>query len=53
MTYKLLKDPRDGKTDKTVLDKTTGFHIQCDPGNSHYHESLKWVDEGNTPEAAD
>ena len=53
MTYKLLKDPRDGRTDKTVLQKTTGFHIPCDPGNRHYQEYLEWVNAGNTPEAAD
>ena len=27
--------------------------IPLDPDNTDYQEYLKWVDEGNTPEAAD
>mgnify|MGYP003136656661 CR=1 FL=1 len=27
--------------------------IPLDPGNTDYKEYLKWVDEGNTAEAAD
>ena len=47
MTYKLLQDP------KTVLRKADNIFIPFDEANADYQEYLKWVAEGNTPEAAD
>jgi len=49
MNYKLLKD-------KGVLigvERSDGWHIPFDPANTDYQAYLKWLEEGNTPEAAD
>tara|TARA_R100001015_G_C4526819_1_gene94293 strand:+ start:461 stop:616 length:156 start_codon:yes stop_codon:yes gene_type:complete len=36
-----------------VYDKEDGGQIPFDEGNRHYQEYLKWVENGNTAEAAD
>ncbi len=36
-----------------VYRKEDGAFIPFDPDNTDYQEYLKWVGEGNTPEAAD
>ena len=56
MTYKLIKDPRTGKTDKCIKDTDSTNVVRFIPyseDNADYQEYLKWVDEGNTAEAAD
>jgi hypothetical protein len=41
-------------TDNTsILRISDGASIPADPANSDYAEYLEWVEEGNTPEAAD
>ena len=41
-------------TDNTsILRVSDGAFIPADPANSDYQEYLEWVEEGNTPEAAD
>jgi len=52
--YKLLKDPTTN-TQKVVLKNVNGieWNIPFVPDNTMYQEYLKWVAEGNTPEAAD
>ena len=52
MTYKLLNDP-DGVEYNVIIRKSDGASIPKDPDNTDYAKYLKWVDEGNTPEAAD
>ena len=52
MTYKLLKDEF-GNITKTILRKADKACIPFDEANKDYQEYLKWVDEGNTAEAAD
>jgi hypothetical protein len=44
--YKLI-------TQNTVLNLETKMCIPFDPANSDYQAYLKWLAEGNTPEAAD
>jgi len=55
MTYKLFKDPITNAENITVIKKDNygDFSIPFDPSNTDYQEYLKWVDEGNTAEAAD
>jgi len=56
MTYKLLKEYYgDGTSDvrPAVIRKADNAQIPFDPANKDYQEYLKWVDEGNTAEAAD
>ena len=51
--YKLIK-PTPPRTEVSVVQRTTdGACIPFDPANTDYQEYLKWVAEGNTPEAAD
>ena len=50
--YKLLNDPLTG-TSKYVLRLSDGACIPFDPANTDYQAYLAWVQEGNTPEAAD
>jgi len=52
--YKLNKSPMTGVVNS--VNKTDGdvvLSIPFDPANTDYQEYLKWVAEGNTPEAAD
>ena len=56
MAYKLIKDPRTGNTDQCIkyTDSTNVVKfIPYSEDNADYQEYLKWVDEGNTAEAAD
>ena len=55
LTYKLFKDPITNAENITVIKKDNygDFSIPFDPENTDYQEYLKWVDEGNTAEAAD
>ena len=56
--YKLYKDGIT-KKDAGVMKQIGSsepyqlFCIPFDPANTDYQEYLKWVEEGNTPEAAD
>lgn len=47
MNYKLIYDST------TILRLTDNAFIPADPANSDYAAYLKWLEEGNTPEAAD
>jgi len=53
MTYKLLKNPYDGREDHVILRKADNAYIPYDPDNTDYQEYLAWVAAGNTAEAAD
>ena len=57
--YKLRTHPRldvDGTSlpsIEDILDQELNKSIPKDPANADYLEYLKWVSEGNTPDAAD
>tara|TARA_R100000742_G_C4227568_1_gene49848 strand:- start:63 stop:224 length:162 start_codon:yes stop_codon:yes gene_type:complete len=53
MTYKLLTPAISGDPVNTVLRKSDSACIPFDSDNTDYQEYLKWVSEGNTPEAAE
>ena len=50
--YKLVKH-YDGSEATAVLKLQDLSCIPFDPANTDYQEYLKWLEEGNTPEAAD
>jgi hypothetical protein len=50
--YKLLNNPFTGQID-TILRLDDNAFISVDPANTDYAAYLEWVEEGNTPEAAD
>ena len=50
ITYKLNKD-LEGKD--CSVNRSDGWSIPFDPDNTDYQAYLKWVAEGNTPEAAE
>jgi hypothetical protein len=50
-TYKTVTDVITG-IPYAVL-RSDGWQIPFDPSNTDYQAYLKWLDEGNTPEAAD
>jgi hypothetical protein len=49
--YKLNKDWQGIECSVTRLSDNTS--IPFDPANTDYQAYLKWLEEGNTPEAAD
>ena len=52
-TYKLQKNPITGETLPVILRKEDYSFIPTVEDNTDYLDYLKWVDEGNTAEAAD
>ena len=53
--YKLIRDPYSGEVESVKI-KLSGNRYRQIPfaaDNTDYKEYLKWVDAGNTPEAAD
>ena len=53
-TYKLIADsPKTGAKANSILRKEDNAFIAMDEENFDYQEYLKWLAEGNTPEAAD
>ena len=56
MSYKYLKTGADsGNVQATdqILRTTDNAIIPFDPDNGDYQEYLAWIDDGNTPAAAD
>ena len=49
--YKLINDMSGNPS--TVLRLADNAFIPFDPANTDYQAYLKWVEEGNTPEAAE
>ena len=50
MQYKLVKDK---PNQVRYIDGAWQGVIPFDPANTDYQQYLKWLEEGNTPEAAD
>ena len=51
--YKLLLlSPVFGEA-KMIIRLSDGAYIPFDPANTDYQEYLKWISEGNTPEASE
>ena len=50
VTYRIQKD--NFGTSCAVF-RSDGWSIPFDPANTDYQEYLKWLAEGNTPEAAE
>ena len=53
MNYKLVINPYTQKEQGVYLNGNTSNFIPFDPDNTDYQAYLKWVAEGNTPEAAE
>ena len=53
MSYKKTKDSEGNIRDDQIRRKSDGAWIPFDPANTDYALYLKWVDAGNTAEAAD
>ena len=52
MTYRLYKT-QDGKDAAMTVGVEPQVSFIFDPANTDYQAYLKWLDEGNVPEAAD
>ena len=52
ITYKFLPLPV-GETEHKSIMRSDGWSIPFDLDNTDYQAYLKWVAEGNTPEAAE
>jgi hypothetical protein len=50
--YKQYKYPNGQVADAVIREADHAF-IPFDPSNTDYQAYLKWLEEGNTPEAAD
>jgi len=50
--YKLIKDPITNAV-AVVQRVSDNAYIPFDPANTDYQAYLKWISEGNTPEAAE
>ena len=53
VTYQLVLDVEKKVSQTTVKRWLDGSTIPFDPDNTDYQAYLKWVAEGNTPEAAE
>tara|TARA_B100002019_G_C20911527_1_gene423073 strand:- start:97 stop:279 length:183 start_codon:yes stop_codon:yes gene_type:complete len=52
--YKLVKDPFSNEANSVLFnDNGKTWHFAMSTDNRMYKNYLKWVEEGNTPEAAD
>ena len=51
--YKLLNDLVTNKSSNVVIRIIDNAFIPFDPDNTDYQAYLKWLEEGNAPEAAD
>ena len=50
--YQIIKDTYNN-TDMAIRRIEDGASIPFDPNNTDYQAYLEWIEEGNTPEAAD
>jgi len=50
--YKLIPNHPIFGASNTVIRLSDGASIPFDPANTDYQEYLKWIEAGNTPEAA-
>jgi hypothetical protein len=53
MIYKKIKYDNNVENSNIIYRVTDNAYIPTDPANTDYQAYLKWVAEGNTPEAAE